>query len=214
MRESVPWPFKSRLEERTRPFCCCNGKTKAAGCLGGKQGGGKMTAVQRNQIKSDNKWSAEEACGQRAEVRRLLTTTITLPASVGFICSICRFPILVCITLSHFFLILFHHLRHFSGSHSPYMSFLHSFIYFSLHFLFFSPLFDFFFGGTIGPSLCLSLFNCPTLNLWLCSITFLSRNNTTFWEKHFLAFFQILKKEKMDTSHVWTLNTKLQPGDS
>lgn len=47
-----------------------------------------MTAVQRNQIKTDNKWSAEEACGHRAEVRELLTTTITHSASVVFICSI------------------------------------------------------------------------------------------------------------------------------
>lgn len=72
-----PWLFKSRLEERTRPFCCCNGKTKVAECLGGARGGGKMTAVQRNQIKTDNKWNAEEACGHQAEVRQLLTTTHT-----------------------------------------------------------------------------------------------------------------------------------------
>lgn len=42
-----------------------------------KRGGGKMTAVQRNQIKTDNKWSAEEACGHHAEVREPARTTHT-----------------------------------------------------------------------------------------------------------------------------------------
>lgn len=40
-RALPPRLFKSRLEERTRPFCCCDGKTKAAECLGGETGRGE-----------------------------------------------------------------------------------------------------------------------------------------------------------------------------
>lgn len=141
-----------------------------------------MTAVQRNQIKTDNKWSAEEACGHRAEVRELLTTTIAHSASVFFICSICRFPFLVCIALSHFFWFSFIISRHFFGSRSLYMSFLHPFIYFSLHFLFFSALSGTFFCvyWTVSlPPCCFCLLAAPVLRLFSCLTLYLCLYSVT-----------------------------------
>lgn len=55
--------------------------------MSGWQTGGRgagVTAVQRNQINTDNIWSAEEACGHWAEVREPLTTTVAHSACIFF----------------------------------------------------------------------------------------------------------------------------------
>lgn len=92
---------------------------------GGGCGGGGLTAeLQRNQIKTDNKWSAEEACGQPAEVREPLTTTITNSASAFLSAVFARF--FVCIPGSHFFLTLFHQLRRSYDVSFPCSFYLHS----------------------------------------------------------------------------------------
>lgn len=180
-------------------------KNKSGRVSGWRTGRGEMTAVQRNQIKTDNKWSAEEACGHRAEVRELLTTTITHSVSVFFICSICRFPILVCITLSHFFWFSF---IISDTSPAPICSIwvfsLLSFISFTqlcLNFLTFLCLLDCphpYFSGS-------SLFSCLNLYLGLYSVTFLLRNNTTFWEIDFFSFLpKTYIKRLIPLTHLYT----------
>lgn len=167
-------------------------KNKSARVSGWQTGRGKMTAVQRNQIKTDNKLCAEEACGHWAGVRELPRTTITHSASVGFICSVCRFPILVCIAPSHFF---FYSL---SSSQTllrlPFSIWVFS-IYFRLHFLFFLSsvwhtltfrcLLDCLSGSLF--LLIFSLLSCLTLSRPY-SVTFVWRNKVTVWEMEFLAF--------------------------
>lgn len=111
----------------------------------------------------------------------------------------CRFY-LQCLSLSYsclhrsisLFFILFHHLRHFSGSHSLYISFLHLFqTPFSLflssvwHSLTFWCLLVCLSGSLF--LLIFSLLSCLTLSS-LYSVTFVRRNKMTVWEMEFLAF--------------------------
>lgn len=88
---STACPFKTRLEGRTGQFCCCNGNTKVVACLVGRHGLEEgLTAPWRIQIKLDNKWSAEEACGlhvwsQRAsgDNKNCLNVYVRLPCYFG-----------------------------------------------------------------------------------------------------------------------------------
>lgn len=98
---------------------------------------------------------------------------------------------------------LFHHSRYLSGSRSLNMSFLFSFIYFNLHFLFFSLLsgiFWLFIFLSIGLPLSLCLLASPLfpvyLSVWHCiPVSFHSLLfEWVIWHfrKQFLGFFQRL----------------------
>lgn len=132
----------------------------------------------------------------------------TLPLS--FLSAVlCRFPIPVYITIS-LFLILFHHLRHFSCFHWLYMSFHHSFIYFSLYFLFFSALSGTFqllcVYWTVSASLFLSFAVYLATRCWISVSSHFSLKQSwnIFRNTHFVFLPEIYMKRLTPLSSLYT----------